>query len=96
MPNLQNLISILKEIRSFLAREGNDFSWSSWEDQNHAVSEIDFVIAKLENGTIPAMGVLFAPTGPIQEVSLRSGWGYEFLQLADRFDKECAVVTRKS
>lgn len=96
MQNLQNLISILKETRSCLAREGNDFSWSSWEDQNHAVSEIDLVIAKLENGTIPDMGILFAPTGPIQEVSLRSGWGDEFLKLADRFDKEYAIVTRES
>ena len=30
--------------------------------------------------------VLFAPTGPIQEVSLRSGWAEEFLMLAEEFD----------
>jgi hypothetical protein len=30
--------------------------------------------------------VLFAPTGPIQEVSVSSGWGDAFLELADRFD----------
>jgi hypothetical protein len=29
---------------------------------------------------------LFAPTGPIQEVSLSSGWGDMFLELAKRMD----------
>jgi hypothetical protein len=26
------------------------------------------------------------PTGPLQELSLDSGWGAEFVDLADRFD----------
>jgi hypothetical protein len=30
--------------------------------------------------------VVFAPTGPMQEVSLGSGWGDEFLGVADRWD----------
>jgi hypothetical protein len=30
--------------------------------------------------------VMFAATGPIQEVSLSSGWGQDFLGLADKFD----------
>ena len=36
------------------------------------------------------MAVLFLPTGPIQEVSLSSGWGDEFVALADRFDAAAA------
>jgi hypothetical protein len=32
------------------------------------------------------MSVLFAPTGPIREVSLSSGWAEESLALAERFD----------
>jgi hypothetical protein len=30
--------------------------------------------------------VLFAPTGPLQELSLSSGWADDFLKLASRFD----------
>ena len=96
MENLQKLIDILKEAKVLLARAGNDFSWSSWIDQDHAISEIDSIITKLENGSIPDIGVLFAPTGPIQEVSLSSGWGDEFLELADRFDEEYQTVKRQS
>ena len=92
MRYLQKLITVLKEARAFLALESNDFSWSSWRDQDHAIAEIDSIIAALENGSIPEIGVLFAPTGPIQEVSLSSGWGSEFLELAAQFDKEYESV----
>ena len=92
MDHLQKLITILREAWSFLGLEDNDFSWSSWRDQNQAISEIDSIITKLENGSIPDIRVLFAPTGPIQEVSLSGGWGNEFVELANRFDKEYKIV----
>jgi len=92
MNDLRKLIALLKETRTLIARDGNDFSWSSLDDQNQAMTEIDSIIAELEHGTIPEMRVLFAPTGPIQEVSLSSGWGNKFLALAAQFDKEYAVV----
>jgi hypothetical protein len=38
------------------------------------------------------MEVLFAPTGPIQEVSISSGWGEAFLSLAERFDAAMAMA----
>jgi hypothetical protein len=96
MKHVQELITVLKQARALLALESNDFSWSSWKDQNHAISEIDSIIAALKNGSIPEIGVLFAPTGPIQEVSLSSGWGNEFLELAERFDKEYEIVKNQS
>ena len=96
MDHLEKLIIILREARAFLALKDNDFSWSSWRDQNQAISEIDSIITKLENGSIPDMRALFAPTGPMQEVSLSSGWGNEFIELAKRFDKEYEIVKNQS
>ena len=92
MEHLQKLITVLKEARALLAMESNDFLWSSWRDQNQAIAEIDSIITALENGSVPDIRVLFAPTGPIQEVSLSSGWGSEFLELAAQFDKEYEIV----
>jgi hypothetical protein len=92
MKDLTKLISVLKETRDFLARNENDFSWSSWENQSEALSEIDSVIANLENGKMPDIRYLFGPTGRIQEVSLSSGWGEEFIELANRFDIEFATA----
>ena len=96
MNDSRKLIDILKEARALMARDDNDFAWSSWIDQDHAIAEINSIIAELENVSVREIGVLFAPTGPIQEVSLRSGWGNQFLELAERFDKEYALVRNQS
>jgi len=85
----EELAKVLREARSLLAHSGNDFSWSSWEDAGAALVEVDGLIAQLEAGRLPSrltVSVLFAPTGPIQEVSLSSGWADEFLALAARCD----------
>ena len=85
----QSLITVLREARAFLARPNNDFAWSSWEDAEAAFREIDWLISRIESGSLPQrldLSVLFARTGPIQEVSVSSGWGQDFLRLADRFD----------
>ena len=85
----RNLVAVLREARSALARTDNDFTWSSWQDGAAAARELDGLIAAIEAGALPSrvdVAVLFAPTGPIQEVSLSSGWELEFLALAERFD----------
>ncbi|MGJ6962824.1 hypothetical protein ACSDR0_13030 [Streptosporangium sp. G11] len=83
-----DLPHVLGEVRALLARPGNDFAWSSWEDADAALAEIDAAIARIGVGRrIPrGFATLFAPTGPIQEVALSSGWSDEFLALADRFE----------
>jgi hypothetical protein len=88
MANIPELIAVFQELRDLLARPGNNFDWSSWEDAGQALAEIDSVLQSLptRGGELPS-SVLFAPTGPAQEVSLSSGWGPEFLALADRFDR---------
>jgi hypothetical protein len=96
MNHLEKLISVIRETRKYLAREKNDFSWSSWNDQEQALAEIDSILARLENGSVPDIEVLFAPIGPIQEVSLSSGWSREFLKLAEQFDEAYAIAKSKS
>ena len=91
----QKLVEVLREARQFLSRPDNDFAWSSWDDAPAALREIDGIIARIESGNIPKRSdieLLFLPTGPIQEVSVSSGWGQEFVELASRFDAaiECA------
>ena len=83
------LLTVLRDTRLLLARPENDFTWSSWEDTDAALREIDALIALVSNGALPdrrQLAVLFAPTGPIQEVSVSSGWGEMFLELAERLD----------
>ncbi len=82
------LIEVLLEARAWCAQPDNDFSWSSWHDAVHALREIDGWIEHLREGGRGAGGIaiIFLPTGPLQELALSSGWGREFIGLADRFD----------
>jgi len=83
------LLDIFQRARDLVALPHNDFAWSSWPDSEAALAEIDAIISRLQNGEIPdrlEMTTLFAPTGPMQELSLSSGWGNRFLGLASEFD----------
>lgn len=84
-----DLVEVLRAARALLARPGNDFAWSSWEDAGAALLQVDSLIAAVQSGSLPPrldVAVLFAPTGPMHEVSLSSGWAQEFLEVAARFD----------
>ena len=62
--------------------------------QRDALREFDAFVAQIESGDTSRradLELLFAPTGSIQEVSVSSGWGDEFLAVSERFD---AVIKR--
>jgi hypothetical protein len=95
----EGLIAVFLRARALLARPRNDFAWSSWENAEAALAEMDGIIADLRAGRSPdptQMQVLFAPTGPMQEVSLSSGWGDEFLTVSSQFDEAFARYLRSN
>ena len=64
MDNFKELIEVFKKARFALANPNNDYSWSSWEDSQAALKEIDEIIAELNEGIRRAdtdLKVLFAP-----------------------------------
>jgi hypothetical protein len=92
---VKELIDILRDARVLLQRPGNDYAWSGWDSPEEGLGEIDSFIARLERGVLPEsvyLEVLFAPTGPVQEVSLSGGWEREYMKLADRFDAAITAV----
>ncbi len=84
----ETLVLVLYDVRAFVALPTNDFMWSWWNETEDALRELDALIARVETlGDISAtLHTLFAPTGPLQEVSISSGWGDDLLELADRFE----------
>jgi hypothetical protein len=84
------LTNVLRSAIELLSLPDNDFSWSSWENRDAAIADVQLMLGLLERGALPArvsVSVLFALTGPIQEVSLSSGWAETFLKVAERFDR---------
>ena len=86
--NAPLLLELLRDVRRLVARPSNDFLWSPWDSAEEALRELDAIAEQLAGGAVPtrALKTLFAPTGSLQELSLSSGWGHEFMQLAARFD----------
>lgn len=92
MSNNAELAAVLRRIAELIGRDDVDTGWSSYE-ADELRSEIGSSLQKAETG-LPFDGAerghlpyLFAATGPLQETAMSSGWAYEYLALADRFDK---------
>ena len=84
------LAEVLHSAVELLSLPDNDFARSSWPDRAAAVGEVEALLAIVEAGGLPdrtSISVLFAPTGPIQEVSLTSGWADAFLKVAECYDR---------
>lgn len=92
------LQQVLVDARAMVARPGNDFTSSFWDDAPAALAELDRHLQTLAFGPLhPAdLASIFAPTGGLQEVALSSGWADAYAGLADRFDAAAAAadVTR--
>ncbi|MEU8898866.1 hypothetical protein [Nocardia sp. NPDC048505] len=82
------LLELLGEVRRHMVLPDNDFSWSTWDDVDEALAEYDGLVAAVARGERPrTLTVLFAPTGPLQELAISSGWAEQYLVLAARFDE---------
>lgn len=92
MASLPQLIRVFEDAKVLVARPGNDFSYSGWAGVSGAYAELDVVLAALRGGDGSGVdSIYFLPTGPLQELAISSGWGDEFLALADRFDAAVAA-----
>jgi len=92
---IESLIHVLEASVELIGLPDNDFNWSSWEDEAQAKAELMGLIGVLKSGGLPRqldVAVLFTVTGPLQELSLSSGWANTFLKLADRYDEVEALL----
>lgn len=92
---IESLIHVLEAAIELIGLPDNDFCWSSWEDEAQAKGELLGLISVLKSGGLPNrldVAVLFAVTGPLQELSLSSGWANTFLKLADKYDDVEALL----
>lgn len=91
MTRLLELALVFEEACRLVRRPGNDFMWSGWEDAADALAELEPIAAQLRVGYETGTSLYFLPTGPLQELSLSSGWGDEFVALADRYDTALGI-----
>ena len=90
-----SLIHVLESAIELISIPDNDFCWSSWSSEQEAKQEMESLISIVKNGALPdrvKISFLFAPTGPLQEVSLSSGWAEAFLKVAEKYDEVEALL----
>ncbi|MCP3433641.1 hypothetical protein [Stutzerimonas stutzeri] len=90
-----SLIHVLESAIELVSLPDNDFCWSSWESEQEAKQEMLALIGSVKAGVLPEklkIAVLFAPTGPLQEVSMSSGWADAYLKIADRYDEVESIL----
>lgn len=81
---------IILEIKQIVDSSNTDTGFSKYSTPKELIDDLDKYIEKLErkDETIfSKINFLIAPTGDLQEVSLSSGWGEEFLRLSMEIDK---------
>jgi hypothetical protein len=88
------LATVLREVMVYLQRPDADLGWghSPYESPSDLLAEVELLTARLDlavevtEDDVLALRLLFAPTGALQEASIATGWGEEFLVLAARAD----------
>jgi len=87
---MESLIHVLESAIELVSLPVNDFCWSYWESGEEARREMLALIDVIKNGALPnklKVSRLFAVTGPLQEVSMSSGWAEAYLKIADKYDE---------
>lgn len=85
---IEKLIYALDETISYLkSSRSSDWSEMPIEEINR---RLEMEVAKARNSKpidVILLERLFAPTGPIQEISIDNGWGTKFLRLSEVLDE---------
>ena len=85
------VVAVLEDVLKIVETETQDVSWAGgwWDEPADMTADLRDHLSRLRQADTSRMAelkVLFLPTGPLQEVSISSGWGTRFLDLAARFD----------
>ncbi|UCD88619.1 MAG: hypothetical protein JSW04_09090 [Desulfobacterales bacterium] len=82
------LLSVLSTTKELLLRSKNE-GWPDEEPSEFAI-EIDKIISHIfnpkENPLPEFASILYAPTGPIQEIAMSNGWHGAYIALSEEYD----------
>ena len=79
----------ISKLKYLLSLPSTDVCWSTYDSALEVVDELELLriqIEKQDENARHRLLFLLAPTGDLQEISLSSGWGYEFLEIASELE----------
>lgn len=87
------------KLKELLLDENTDVSWSNYENVNAVFKDLDFLqkgITRKDIDSCKEMLLLLAPTSSLQEISISSGWGNEFLEIATSLERELKDYAKRA
>ncbi|MCL2810927.1 MAG: hypothetical protein FWD25_03450 [Clostridia bacterium] len=76
----------ISRLNCLLSLPSTDVCWSKYMNATEAIEELESLrigIEKQDKNAIDRLLFLLLPTGDLQEISISSGWGEEFLTIAE-------------
>jgi hypothetical protein len=92
------VVKILEDLIDLVKNEETDLAWSRFNTVDELFDELLDHINKLINKDFSKLGdliLLFAPTASLQEISISSGWGSQFLIISEEFDYAIAELRKE-
>lgn len=87
--SLHQLLHLLLTIEEKIT-DDSDMTWTAYADarsMRHELATYRQQLVQEDLSVLPALHLLFAPTGSLQEFAMSNGWGREYLELAAAFDE---------
>ena len=75
----------LKRLRELLSQPSTNVFWSTYRNADEVIEDLLLLekgILNKDQNSIDKLLFLLLPTCDLQEISISSGWGYEFLDIA--------------
>ncbi len=97
-PDELKLFTVLSSAKVLLEKvsEGDGWGFKSPEESLKVVNDAIAFFFDPKTCNFPeSLSMHFAPTGPLQEISLANGWGEIYLKLAEQFDKYSYCLENK-
>ena len=88
--DITKAIEQISRLKNLLSLPTTDVVWSSYNSADEAIKDLEEIEKGLKNSdknVVDRLCYLLSPTGSLQEISISSGWGYEFLDIADALEK---------
>ena len=83
--DLQTVQKQLQRLRELLSQPSTDVFWSTYRTSDEVIEDLVLIekgIMNKDQNSIDKLLFLLLPTCDLQEISISSGWGYEFLDIA--------------
>jgi len=89
--NIKTIKKEMDKLKHLLSLPSVDVCRSSYDSADEAIAELELLetgVINQDENAISRLLFLLLPTSDLQEISISSGWGTEFLNIAEVLEKE--------